>query len=175
MFHLQPCLLKYIQLSSVDQRAPPSLTLSSTAAEQETHAYCLYHSLLTQTHHRALCQAMSRTVKPGSSGESGASFQSPIVLRSPYDVTYKSNLYKWWQILVIPHPYLSLTLFLFQSQEPQLKAVLWVQSVGQTKPNVTLQRCICFLLTFHLHITLFHFVQKLQVRLHNAISCHQGK
>lgn len=65
---------------------------------------------------------------------------------------------KWWQILVIPLPYLSLTLSLFQPQETQLKAVLWVLlEVGQSGLSQMshCSGCVYFLLTFSPHIPLF--------------------
>lgn len=69
-FHLRSCLLKYIQLSSADQRAPPrcvapplshEITLFSTAAEQNTCAYCLF--ICKQTAPRVGCESESCTVE----------------------------------------------------------------------------------------------------------------
>lgn len=92
----------------------------------------------------------------------GPSFLSLIVLHGPHNVTYTSdfnNKNKWWQILVIPS---LLSVFnppsLFQPQEPQLKAVLWVLlEVGQSGLSQMshCSGCIYFLLTFRPHIPLF--------------------
>lgn len=60
-----------------------------------------------------------------------------------------------------------LSLSLFQPQEPQLKAVLWVLlEVGQSGPSQMSHCCGCiyFLLTFHPHITLFSLAAGLRGR-----------
>lgn len=198
-FHLRSCLLKYIQLSSADQRAPPrcvapplshEITLFSTAAEHNTCAYCLF--ICKQTAPRVGRESESRTVEtciahvpPMAQVMIQGSFcLSLIVLHGPHNVTHTSDLNnknKWWQILVIPSP-LSVfnPLSLFQPQEPQLKAVLWVLlEVGQSGPSQMshCSGCIYFLLTFLLtHPTLFarrRFTRETVKRKRKITQCHE--
>lgn len=177
-FHLQSCLLKYIQLSSVDQRALPrcvapplsrEIPASRCSALQQSriHVHIVFSFVNGQLPGSAANPShvpsnLYCTCSPyGSSDDTRVFCLSLIVFHGPHNVTHTSDLNnknKWWQILVIPLPYLSLTLSLFQPQEPQLKAVLWVLlEVGQSGPSQMshCSGCIYFLLTFCSHIPLF--------------------
>lgn len=143
-------------------------SLSNTAAEKNTCAYCLFickHRQLPGSAASLSYVSLNQycTSSPyGSNGDTWTFLLSLTVLHGPDNVTYTSDLNnknKWWQILVIPLPYLPLTLSHSQPQEPQLKAVLWVPlEVGQSDPSQMSHRsgCIYFLLTIYLHIPLFH-------------------
>lgn len=117
LFHLQSCLLKYIQLSSVDQFMLPR---HHWAIRSVLHF--VQHCSRAEYKHKLPGSAVNQSHEPshqyctcspyGSSDDTVAFFLSLIVLSGPYSVTYTSylnNRNKWWQILVIPFPHLSLT------------------------------------------------------------------
>ena len=178
-FHLQSRLLKYIQLSSADQRAPPryvapplshEIPASHCSALQQSRIHV--HIVSSFVNRQLPGSAANPSHVPsnlyctcstyGSSDDTRVFCLSLIELHGPHNVTHTSDLNnknKWWQILVIPSP-LSVfnPLSLFQPQEPQLKAVLWVLlEVGQSGPSQMshCSGCIYFLLTFCSHIPLF--------------------
>lgn len=201
-FHLRSCLLKYIQLSSADQRAPPRCVAPPLSHEiPASHCSALQQSTI---HVHIVFSFVNRQL-PGSAANpshvpskpvlhmfppmaqvmiQGSFCLSLIVLHGPHNVTHTSDLNnknKWWQILVIPSP-LSVfnPLSLFQPQEPQLKAVLWVLlEVGQSGPSQMshCSGCIYFLLTFLLtHPTLFarrRFTRETVKRKRKITQCHE--
>lgn len=131
LFNLVSCLLKYIQLSSVDHWVlsqygatttepwHPCITLSSSAAEQCTYAYC-HFICKQQTAPGFRCTSKSYTIQPvlhmfplWLEWWNRGLLSEPCCTSRPAkcytnDLKYKNK----WQILVISLPYLSLTLSL---------------------------------------------------------------
>ena len=175
LFHLQSCMLKYIQLSSLDwwvlslynalplsHKIPVSLVqhcgrpqymcifvfsfVNTDSPPIQLKVQVMYHQTCV-AHVPPMAQVMIRVPSFWASLRSMA---HTMLLRQVIRITRR----KWKQILVIPLLYLSLTLSPFQPQEPQLKAVLWVLSeVGHSGPSQMSHssRCIYFLLTLCLH------------------------
>lgn len=160
LLYLQSCLLKYIQLSSVDRwvlprfGAPPlshKIRASHCPVPQQSRIQvhivfsCLNTGSAANPAHAPSKQYCTSSPY-GSSDDTRAFFLSLIVLHGPYNVTYTSDLNnknKWWQILVIPLPYLSLTpsLCLSASGATAKSCPLGSLRSGTVRPlpNVTLQ------------------------------------